>query len=51
MLLCVTGGSHGCRFDYTFEYRKNAILLGSDPATTLAFVSCTAFGGRGLQSQ
>jgi len=37
LLLFVKGGSHGWRFDYSFEARRNTLSLGTYPSTTLAF--------------
>ncbi len=36
LLLFVKGGSHGWRFDYTFDGRRNTLSLGTYPATGLA---------------
>lgn len=36
LLLFVKGGSHGWRFDYTFEGRRKTLSLGTYPDTTLA---------------
>ena len=51
LLLFVKGGSHGWRFDYTFEGRKKTISLGTYPATTLALARRKAEAARRLVAE
>jgi integrase len=51
LLLYVNGGSHGWRFDYTFEGRRKLISLGTYPATTLAIARRKAEAARQLVAE
>ena len=51
LLLSVKGGSHGWRFDYTFEGRKKTISFGTYPATTLAIARRKAEAARQLVAE
>lgn len=48
LLLFVKGGSHGWRFDYTFEGRRKTLSLGTYPATGLALARKQAAEARKL---
>ncbi|MFG6458651.1 tyrosine-type recombinase/integrase [Roseateles sp. BYS96W] len=48
LLLFVKGGSHGWRFDYSFEGRRKTLSLGTFPATGLALARKQAAEARKL---
>lgn len=48
LLLFVKGGSHGWRFDYSFEGRRKTLSLGTYPATGLALARKQAAEARKL---
>jgi hypothetical protein len=48
LLLFVKGGSHGWRFDYTFEGRRKTLSLGTYPAVSLALARQRAEDARSL---
>jgi integrase len=50
LLLFVNGGSHGWRFDYTFEGRRKTLSLGTYPAVSLASARQRADEARQLVS-
>ncbi|MEY4763481.1 MAG: hypothetical protein RI907_154 [Pseudomonadota bacterium] len=47
-MLFVKGGSHGWRFDYSFEGRRKTLSLGTYPATGLALARKQAAEARKL---
>lgn len=51
LLLFVAGGSHGWRFDYTFQTRRKLISLGTYPDTTLAVARRKANDARAMLAE
>ena len=51
LLLFVKGGSHGWRFDYRFDGKRNMISLGTYPDTTLALARRKADAARQMLAE
>ena len=51
LLLFVNGGSHGWRFDYTYQTRRKLISLGTYPDTSLALARRKADAARALVAE